>query len=57
MDKARNRKPHAPSHAGDMSIARFEYDRANEKRKVQEEIEDFLKERRTGSSAADTPRE
>lgn len=44
MDKTRNHRPQlrgVPDSAG----GRFEYDRADEKRKIHEEIEDFLEER------------
>jgi len=45
MDKARNRKPRPRGESSDFAAGRFEYDRADEKRKIQEEIEDFLQER------------
>ena len=45
MNKARNQKGRTQGEPGDSLAGRFEYDRADEKRKLQEEIEDFLTER------------
>jgi hypothetical protein len=45
MNKARNQKSRPQGEPGGALAGRFEYDRADEKRKIQEEIEDFLTER------------
>ena len=45
MNKARNQKSRPLGDPLDSLASRFEYDRADEKRKIQEEIEDFLTER------------
>jgi len=45
MNKGRNLKQRPQGDIGGGMGARIEYDRADEKRKVQEEIEDFLTER------------
>jgi hypothetical protein len=45
MNKDRGRKGRPSGPVADILAGRFEYDRADEKRKIQEEIEDFLEER------------
>ena len=45
MDRMRNHKTRPQGQAGDISGGKFEYDRADEKRKIHEEIEAFLLER------------
>jgi|GEM_PF-4443114 len=50
MDKLRHQKNRQRTVVGDALAGKFEYDRADEKRKIQEEIEDFLVERQEKQS-------
>jgi len=50
MNKARQQKDRPQVDAGNLSLGHIEYDRADEKRKIQEEIEDFLTERQEKKS-------
>ncbi len=45
MDKGRHIKHRQHAQNSEALGVRFEYDRADEKRKIQEEIEEFLEER------------
>jgi len=45
MNKDRGRKGRPIGGVSDILAGKFEYDRADEKRKIQEEIEDFLEDR------------